>query len=78
MTQAVYLIWFMLDTLLIMQVNPKVYSDSKYDRGHMAPAADFAGDPNIYKETFTMANISPQVVSCICSALNLINLRVLH
>lgn len=72
MTQAVYLIWFMLDTLLIMQVNPKVYSDSKYDRGHMAPAADFAGDPNMYKETFTMANISPQVVSLYlqCSQLN--------
>jgi len=45
---------------LPFKVNPKVYSDSKYDRGHMAPAADFAGDPNMYKETFTMANISPQ------------------
>ena len=40
------------------RVNPKDYNDSRYDRGHLAPAADFSAE--LYKETFTMANISPQ------------------
>lgn len=36
------------------------YSRSGYDRGHMAPAADFSGDSNAKKETFYMTNICPQ------------------
>lgn len=41
-------------------MTPKDYNDCKYDRGHMAPAADFAHNDAQYKSTFTMANISPQ------------------
>jgi DNA/RNA endonuclease G (NUC1) len=37
------------------------YLHSGYDRGHMAPAADFGGE-NV-KDTFNMCNISPQVHS---------------
>lgn len=41
------------------------YFRSGYDRGHMAPAADFGGDQ--YADTFVMSNISPQVRSMNCS-----------
>lgn len=36
------------------------YTRSGYDRGHMAPAADFRGNYQLMKETFYMSNISPQ------------------
>jgi DNA/RNA endonuclease G (NUC1) len=45
------------------RVHPNEYINSKYDRGHMVAAADFSFEPNLYKETFTMCNISPQVMS---------------
>ncbi|WP_273444863.1 DNA/RNA non-specific endonuclease [Neolewinella agarilytica] len=36
------------------------YRGSGYDRGHLAPFADFAWNPAMAKETFYMSNISPQ------------------
>jgi DNA/RNA endonuclease G (NUC1) len=48
------------------RVLPKEYNDSKYDRGHMAPAADFIHSPDLYSETFSMTNISPQVSRVYC------------
>ena len=33
----------------------------KYDRGHLAPDADFDYDPKILRKIYTMANIIPQV-----------------
>lgn len=39
---------------------PNDYSNSGYDRGHLAPAADFATDKEAMKESFYMSNMSPQ------------------
>lgn len=36
------------------------YTRSGYDRGHLAPAADFRSSYQLMKETFYMSNISPQ------------------
>ncbi|MEQ9427026.1 MAG: DNA/RNA non-specific endonuclease [Cyclobacteriaceae bacterium] len=36
------------------------YKGSGYDRGHLAPAADFTWDKNALDETFFMSNMSPQ------------------
>jgi len=36
------------------------YTRSGYDRGHLAPAADFKSSQELVKETFYMSNISPQ------------------
>jgi DNA/RNA endonuclease G (NUC1) len=36
------------------------YHNSGYDRGHLAPAADFAHDASAYRDTFSFSNISPQ------------------
>ena len=36
------------------------YRGSGYDRGHLAPFADFAWDADLARETFYMSNISPQ------------------
>ena len=52
------------------RVDPKIstgsasledYRGSGYDRGHIAPAADFAFDSLAMSETFYMSNMSPQV-----------------
>jgi endonuclease G, mitochondrial len=37
------------------------YSRSGYDRGHLAPAADFKNNRIMMRESFYMSNISPQV-----------------
>lgn len=36
------------------------YKNSGFDRGHMAPSADFTWDQDINSETFFMTNMSPQ------------------
>lgn len=42
---------------------PADYVRSGYDRGHLAPAADFAHDKDLVSESFYMSNMSPQVPS---------------
>lgn len=38
----------------------KAYEGSGYDHGHLAPAADFKRDENLYQQSFLMTNMSPQ------------------
>jgi endonuclease G len=40
-------------------ITPAEYTNSGYDRGHMAPAAD-ASTPDEMRETFLMTNMTPQ------------------
>ena len=40
---------------------PDDYRKSGFDRGHLAPAADFTWSENALSETFFMSNMSPQV-----------------
>ncbi|AHM58823.1 DNA/RNA non-specific endonuclease [Flammeovirgaceae bacterium 311] len=40
--------------------DPDDYSNSGYDRGHLAPAGDFSADKEAMKESFYMSNMSPQ------------------
>ncbi len=40
---------------------PSDYTRSGYDRGHLAPAADFKFSQRMMRETFFMSNITPQV-----------------
>lgn len=40
--------------------HPNDYTNSGYDRGHLAPAGDFSTDKEALKETFYMSNMSPQ------------------
>jgi len=37
------------------------YRNSKFDRGHQAPSADFSGDADWMVESFFLSNIVPQV-----------------
>jgi endonuclease G len=37
------------------------YRKSGFDRGHLAPAEDFAWDPWLLKDSFSMANVTPQL-----------------
>jgi endonuclease G len=39
---------------------PQDYTRSGYDRGHLAPAADFRWDVQAMSESFYMSNITPQ------------------
>lgn len=40
---------------------PDDYRGTGYDRGHLAPAADFKSSPTWMSESFFMSNMSPQV-----------------
>lgn len=55
---------FQLDSMLIelniQPVLPHDYFGSGYDRGHMAPSADFLWDQKANDESFVMSNIAPQ------------------
>jgi endonuclease G len=42
------------------RVTPSDYINTNYDRGHMAPDADFDYDKKILLKVYTMANIVPQ------------------
>lgn len=41
-------------------LKPKEYKNTGYDRGHMAPAADFSWSQKAMDESFEMSNIVPQ------------------
>lgn len=46
----------------LCQASSQDYTSSGYDRGHLAPARDFAGHgPKAVEQSFLMSNISPQV-----------------
>uniref|UniRef100_A0A915K2A5 Extracellular Endonuclease subunit A domain-containing protein n=1 Tax=Romanomermis culicivorax TaxID=13658 RepID=A0A915K2A5_ROMCU len=55
---------FVLTEAMTMPFNPTTacYLDknSKYDRGHLAPALFHKEEEDTYKETFTMMNVAPQ------------------
>ena len=54
---------FETDKNISGSANPWDYTNSGYDRGHMAPAADMKWDRDVMRETFLMSNIAPQVHS---------------
>ena len=39
------------------------YIGTGYDRGHLAPAADFQSDQEAMNESFLLTNMSPQVAN---------------
>jgi len=39
---------------------PKDYAKAKYVRGHLAPVADMRFSTNVLRQSFSMANVSPQ------------------
>lgn len=45
----------------IIQPDLSDYRNSGFDRGHLAPAADFKSDPEAMRESFYLSNISPQL-----------------
>lgn len=42
-------------------VAPKEYLKTGYDKGHLAPAADFSWDKSASDQTFVMTNMAPQL-----------------
>jgi DNA/RNA endonuclease G (NUC1) len=54
---------FKVDALapVTSQGRTRDYTRSGYDLGHMAPAEDFAWSSKLERETFSMANVEPQL-----------------
>ena len=46
------------------RVTPDEYQGTGYDRGHLAPAADFKFSDEYMNDTFVMSNMSPQAPGC--------------
>lgn len=51
---------FYADTTINNKVTPSDYTGSGYDRGHLAPAANYKFSQKATDETFVMTNICPQ------------------
>lgn len=49
-----------LERMNLPHVVPEEYKKTGYDRGHLAPAADFSFSQEANDETFVMSNIAPQ------------------
>jgi endonuclease G len=47
-------------TVSTRSASPKDYTKSGYDKGHLAPAADFSYSKVLMNESFYMSNMSPQ------------------
>lgn len=52
-----------LESMGIESVGPKDYPGKLYDRGHMAPAADFKRSQAATDATFVMSNMTPQTAN---------------
>ena len=55
---------FLPDPLVEKPVHPRDYRKTGYDKGHLAPAADFTYSEETMRNSFYMSNISPQVPGC--------------
>lgn len=53
----------LLENMGITPVGPNDYPGDKFDRGHMAPAADFKRSQEATDETFVMSNMAPQTAN---------------
>lgn len=51
---------FRVDPRVQNSPSPRDYTGSGFDRGHMAPAADFSDDGVAQAQTFYMTNVAPQ------------------
>ena len=55
---------FRPDPLVKRPVHPRDYRRTGYDKGHLAPAADFTYSEETMRNSFYMSNISPQIPGC--------------
>jgi endonuclease G, mitochondrial len=51
---------FKADADIANAISPKIYTKSGFDKGHLAPAADFSWSEQAMNESFFMSNMSPQ------------------